>query len=193
MMSLWKHPGHLLPGTSEPSFDATDPTCWPTLDAAEHVMMYLDLVGYLPDDILVKLDRASMGVSLEARVPLLDHRVIEFAWSLPLALKQRKGSTKWVLRRVLDKYLPPQLVNRPKRGFHLPIADWLRGPLRDWGAALLDERRLRDEALFEPAPIRMKWKQHQAGETRWDYELWTVLMFQAWRDSVALSEQLVSH
>ena len=192
MMSLWKHPGHLLPGTREPSIDATDPTCWPTLDAAEHVMMYLDLVGYLPDDILVKLDRASMGVSLEARVPFLDHRVIEFAWSLPLTVKQRKGSAKWVLRRVLDKYVPRQLVNRPKRGFHLPITAWLRGPLRDWGEALLDERRLRDEALFEPAPIRLRWKQHQAGETRWDYELWTVLMFQAWRDSIALSDQLVS-
>lgn len=193
MMSLWKHPNHLLPGTREPSLGATDPACWPTLDVAEHVMMYLDLVGYLPDDILVKLDRASMGVSLEARVPLLDHRVIEFAWSLPLTLKQRDGSAKWVLRRVLDKYVPPHLVDRPKRGFHLPIAAWLRGPLRDWGEALLDERRLRDEGLFEPAPIRTKWKQHQVEETRGDYELWTVLMFQAWRDSNALSDQLVTH
>jgi asparagine synthase (glutamine-hydrolysing) len=155
--------------------------------------MYLDCVGYLPDDILVKLDRASMGVSLETRVPLLDHRVIEFAWRLPLSLKLRRGTGKWALRQVLDKYVPRRLVERPKRGFHMPIADWLRGPLRDWAEALLDERRLRDSGMFQPQPIRQKWSQHLTGETRWDYELWTVLMFQSWLTANAPNKQRVSH
>jgi len=193
MMSLWKHPSDVIPGTHEPIIATTNRSNWPTLDSAEHVMMYLDLVGYLPDDILVKLDRASMGVSLEARLPLLDHRVVELAWSLALGLKLRNGSGKWVLRRVLDRYVPSRLVDRPKRGFHLPITDWLRGPLRDWGEALLDERRLREGGVFEPGPIRRLWSQHQTRETGWDYALWTVLMFQAWQDSIASGEKLVSH
>ena len=193
MMSMWKHPTELIPATSELPVPATDQSSWPHLDTAEHVMMYLDLVGYLPDDILVKLDRASMGVSLEARTPLLDHRVIEFAWSLPLQHKLRNGSGKWVLRRVLDKYMPRHLVDRPKRGFHMPIAAWLRGPLRDWGEALLDERRLRDAGIFQPEPVRRKWTQHQAQETCWDSALWSVLMFQSWLDAMAPNDQLVSH
>jgi asparagine synthase (glutamine-hydrolysing) len=171
---------------------ATDPKRWPNLRGIpEHIMMYLDLVAYLPDDILVKLDRASMGVSLEARVPLLDHRVIEFAWRTPLSFKLRGGVGKWLLRQVLYRYVPRQLVERPKRGFGMPIAEWLIGPLRDWAEALLDERRLRDEGMLEPKLIRKKWAEHLSKETRWDYDLWTVLMFQAWMESRTQVEQSV--
>jgi asparagine synthase (glutamine-hydrolysing) len=153
--------------------------------------MYLDTVAYLPDDILVKLDRASMGVSLEARVPLLDHRVIEFAWRLPLSLKLRGGG-KWIMRRVLDRYVPRRLVDRPKRGFHMPIADWLRGSLRPWAEELLDEKRLREGGVIEPEPVRRKWQEHLTGVSRWDYHLWTVLMLQAWMDTTATSRSLVT-
>jgi asparagine synthase (glutamine-hydrolysing) len=194
MMSLWKHPREVVPGACEELVPATDPRSRADVgEVPANIMMYLDCVGYLPDDILVKLDRASMGVSLESRVPLLDHRVIEFAWRLPLKLKLRHGAGKWILRQVLDKYVPRRLVERPKRGFHMPIAAWLRGPLRDWAEALLNDRRLRDSGLFQPGPIRQKWSQHLAGETRWDYELWTVLMFQSWLTANVPSEQRVSH
>ena len=194
MMSLWKHPGEIVPGAREQLVPATDPRCRANVgEVAANIMMYLDCIGYLPSDILVKLDRASMAVSLETRVPLLDHRVIEFAWRLPLRLKLRRGRGKWILRQVLDKYVPRRLVDRPKRGFHMPIADWLRGPLRDWAEALLDERRLLDSGVFQPGPIRQRWSQHLAGETRWDYELWTVLMFQSWLSANGASKQRVSH
>jgi asparagine synthase (glutamine-hydrolysing) len=184
MMSYWKQPSVILPGVREQVVPATDPTRWPVPDGVpQHLIMFLDSVGYLPDDILVKLDRASMGVSLEARVPLLDHRVIEFAWRTPLALKLRHGTGKWLLRQVLYKYVPRPLVERPKQGFGMPIAGWLRGPLRDWAEALLDADRLRDQGMLEPRPIRQKWAEHLSGETRWDYHLWTVLMFQAWLDA----------
>jgi asparagine synthase (glutamine-hydrolysing) len=180
MMSYWKDPAAVVPDAREPLIPATDASRAPRLDGrSAHLMMYLDLVGYLPDDILVKLDRASMGVSLEARVPLLDHRVIEFAWRVPLSLQLRQGTGKLVLRQLLHRYVPPGLVERPKQGFGMPIAEWLRGPLRDWAETLLDERSVRDRGL-DPQPVRRKWLQHLSGETRWDYELWTMLMFQAW-------------
>ena len=181
MMSFWKDPSVLIPEAPEPLVAATDPARWADRSrgvAAE--MMYLDFVTYLPDDILVKMDRASMGVSLEARIPLLDHRLIEFAWSLPASVKRRNGVSKWPLRELLYRHVPRHLVDRPKRGFAVPIAAWLRGPLRDWADDLLDERRLRDEGLLDPAPIRRKWAEHLSGRTNADYALWAVLMFQAW-------------
>jgi asparagine synthase (glutamine-hydrolysing) len=146
-------------------------------------MMYLDQITDLPDDILVKLDRASMAVSLESRIPLLDHRVIEFAWQLPLSLKMRRGRGKWVLRELLARYLPKALTDRPKKGFDIPLADWLRGPLRDWAEALLDEGRLRREGMLHPEPIRQKWLQHLRGTANWNLDLWTVLMFQGWLEA----------
>jgi asparagine synthase (glutamine-hydrolysing) len=121
-----------------------------------------------------------MSVSLEGRIPYLDHRVVEFAWQLPLSLKIREGQGKWLLRQVLYRYVPKALIDRPKTGFGVPIGAWLRGPLREWAESLLEERRLRDQGFLNPAPIRERWAQHLAREQNCEYELWDVLMFQSW-------------
>jgi asparagine synthase (glutamine-hydrolysing) len=181
MVSQWRDPEQIVIGGRELSTPITDRSAWPVLSDFTERMMYLDLITYLPDDILTKVDRASMAVGLEARVPLLDHRVVEFAWKLPLSLKIRKeGEGKWLLRRLLDRYVPKELIERPKMGFGVPLDSWLRGPLREWAEDLLDEPRLRREGYFDPAPIREKWTEHLSGQRNWQYPLWNVLMFQAW-------------
>lgn len=182
LASLWKAPTSLAIGANEPPTMLTHRGEWANLQDFVQQMMYLDTVTYLPDDILVKLDRASMGVSLEGRVPYLGHRVVEFAWQLPLSMKIRNGAGKWILRRVLYRYVPPELVERPKMGFNVPIDTWLRGPLRDWAETLLDERRLRQEGFLNPAPIREKWAQHVSGRRNWQHNLWVILMFESWLD-----------
>ena len=183
LVSHWPQPSELVIGATEPPTVLTDLDQQPQTDHFVHQMMALDMLTYLPDDILTKVDRAAMGVSLETRVPLLDHRVVEFAWRLPLDYKLHDGVGKWPLRQVLYKYVPRELIERPKMGFGVPIDSWLRGPLREWAEDLLDERRLRREGYFNPEPIRVKWLEHLSGKRNWQYHLWDVLMFQAWLEN----------
>jgi asparagine synthase (glutamine-hydrolysing) len=190
LVSQWKNPRSIVVDSFELPTLLTQRDEWPGIRDFAHRMMFLDTVTYLPDDILVKLDRASMGVSLESRVPLLDHRIIEFAWQLPLRMKIRERQSKWLLRQVLYKYVPPELVNRPKAGFGIPIHQWLRGPLRSWAEELLDAGRLRREGFFDPGPIREKWDQHLSGKYNWMYPLWNVLMFQAWLEAEAVPSEV---
>lgn len=174
---------------AEVMLDATEPDniVWDASIAADMPnlldrMQFLDLVTYLPDDILTKVDRTSMAVALEARVPLIDHRIVEFAWRLPAHAKMRNGTRKWLLRQVLYRHVPRELVERPKMGFSIPLGEWLRGPLRNWAETLLAEKRLRDGNLFNVAHVRRHWVEHLRGQRNWQYLLWSVLMFEAWRD-----------
>ncbi len=184
LVSQWKKPADVIVGAHEPATLLTDPTGWTNTSSLTERMMFLDLVTYLPDDILVKVDRASMGVSLEARAPYLDdHETVEFAWGLPLRMKVRNGQGKWILRQVLYKYVPRKLVERPKMGFGVPIDSWLRNPLRDWAEALLDAGRLHREGFFHPEPVRQKWAEHLGCDCNWQYDLWSILMFQAWLEA----------
>lgn len=180
LVSHWSDPGSLVIGGVEPPTLLVDDQHRPGTGHFVHDMMALDLLTYLPDDILAKVDRAAMGVSLETRVPFLDHQVVEFAWSLPLDYKLKHGVSKWPLRQILDRHVPRELTERPKMGFGVPIDSWLRGPLRDWAEDLLSEGRLRQEGYFHAGPIRAKWSEHIAGKRNWQYHLWDVLMFQAW-------------
>ena len=180
IVSQWDNPDQIVLGGSEPAtlMSSLQVELKDLSDVERMVLM--DLLTYLPDDILTKLDRAAMGVSLETRIPFLDHRVVEFAWSLPQTMKLRDGVSKWALRQVLYRHVPRELIERPKIGFGLPIGSWLRGPLRDWAESLLNETRLRREGYFDPIPVRQKWLEHLSGRRDWQHHLWNVLMFQIW-------------
>lgn len=182
LASHWYKPEDVVMGSSEPPTVLTsgDYTGFAT---PSELMMYLDTVSYLPDDILVKVDRATMAVSLEGRIPFLDHRVAEFAWRLPLLMRVREKEGKWILRQVLYRYVPRELVDRPKAGFGIPLSSWLLGPLRDWAESLLSEDRLRSDGFFNSQPIRQLWQEHTSGKGSWQYHLWDVLMFQAWLET----------
>jgi asparagine synthase (glutamine-hydrolysing) len=181
LLSHWKNPDQVVRKGHEPQTILLDRSRWPAFRNFTETMMYLDMMTYLPDDILVKVDRASMGVSLEARAPLLDdHRVIEFAWRLPMAMKYRNGQSKWILRQVLYRHVPRKLIERPKMGFGVPIDSWLRGPLKNWADSLLEENRLTRQGYLNPIPIRQKWTDHLSGKNNWQYYLWDILMFQSW-------------
>lgn len=187
LVSEWRDPAEVVRGETgrvqEPPSLLDDPVPSQGVEEGPLRMMYRDSLTYLPDDILCKVDRAAMAVSLETRVPFLDHRVAELAWLLPLGMKIRGGQGKWALRQVLYRHVPRELIDRPKAGFGIPVGQWLRGPLRAWAANLLDEKRLRSEGYFYSAPIRTRWAEHMSGRRDHTASLWAVLMFQAWLEA----------
>jgi asparagine synthase (glutamine-hydrolysing) len=181
LTSTWPDPQRLLvTGGESPARLPSDGFASPP-----ERMMLADLQGYLPDDILTKVDRATMGASLEARAPLLDHRVVEFAWRLPIGQKIRSGEGKWLLRRILERHVPHSLTDRPKQGFGVPIDAWLRGPLLPWAQQLLSESRLRREGYLRPEPVRTALAEHLSGRHNRQHQLWNILMFEAWLDDQA--------
>ncbi len=180
LITHWE-PSEIMPGIVEPKGIVWDASLRKQIPGLLERAQFLDLVTYLPDDILTKVDRASMAVALEARVPLLDHRVVEFAWRLPRSAKIRGGTSKWLLRQVLYRHVPPALIERPKMGFGIPLGEWLRGPLRDWAETLLAEHRLRDAGLVDAGLVRQLWQAHLDGHRNWQYLLWDVLMLESWR------------
>ena len=181
LVSQWERPEEVAAAGREPRGPMWDPTIARDFHDLVPRMQFLDMITYLPDDILTKVDRATMAVGLEGRVPLLDHRVVAYSWSLPLEFKLRGGRSKWLLRQVLDRYVPRSLIDRPKMGFGVPIDAWLRGPLREWAESLLAPARLASDGFVRVEPVRQAWREHLEGSRNWQYPLWTVLMLQAWR------------
>lgn len=186
LVSYWDDPESLVLRGNEPPMAVCAGDKGDVCTDFIHQAMYWDLMSYLPDDNLAKIDRASMAVSLETRLPLLDHRLVEFAWRVPLDMKVRATQGKWLLRQVLNKYVPMELIDRPKMGFSVPIGQWLRGPLRDWAEGLLNERRLRQEGFFNAQLVKDRWREHLSGKRNWQLALWGILMFQAWHESAQL-------
>jgi len=183
VISHWKNSEQLVIGAKKVPTALTDKSQWSNVDSFEEWMMSIDAQQYMVDDILVKVDRAAMANSLEVRVPMLDHRVVELAWQLPIDMKIRDKSGKWVLREVLYKYVPKELIERPKKGFSIPLAQWLRGPLREWAEPLLAEKRLIEEGYFYSDKIRQAWEEHLQSKKDNSSKLWSVLMFQSWLDN----------
>ena len=182
-LSYWSQATSLVLGGSEPCFWLNETGAGPTIEPLAHRFMFIDSLFGLPEDMLTKVDRASSAVSLEVRVPLLDHRVAAFAWRLPMEMKVRSETqSKWVLRALLRRYVPAELFERPKQGFGVPIAQWLRGPLRDWAETLLNEERLRREGFLDPVRVRLQWQRLLKGRYEWENKMWIILMFQAWRE-----------
>jgi asparagine synthase (glutamine-hydrolysing) len=189
MNSYYHWPNEMVRGGFEPPTVANHPKDWPSGLSSLGLMMYQDTCQYLPDDILVKVDRASMAVSLESRIPLLDPAVAQFAWSIPLSQHFADGRGKWILRQILERYVPKPLIDRPKTGFGIPIGTWLRSDLRDWAQPLLDPTRLASDGFFDPAIVNTRWQQHlQSNSTDWSYHLWIILMFQAWLENWKLEK-----
>lgn len=180
LVSEWADPASMVVDGSLPLNALDDHSSWPRLSDPVARMMAMDAMTYLPDDILTKVDRASMAVSLETRAPFLDRDVMEFAWRLPMRMKIRNGQGKWILRQLLDRHVPRRLIERPKMGFGVPLDQWLRGPLKEWAGDLLNEDRLRREGYLRPEVIIPTWNAHVRGEGNFGYRLWSVLMFQAW-------------
>lgn len=185
VISHWKNAEQLVIGAKKVPTALTDKSQWSNVDSFEEWMMSIDAQQYMVDDILVKVDRAAMANSLEVRVPMLDHRLVELAWQLPLNMKIRDKSGKWILREVLYKYVPKELIERPKKGFSIPLAQWLRGPLREWAEPLIAEKRIIEEGYFYPDKIRQAWQEHLEGHKDNSSKLWSVLMFQSWLDNEA--------
>jgi asparagine synthase (glutamine-hydrolysing) len=179
IVSIWNNPEDVVIGAHEPLLLA-DPELARAFPHIAERMMLNDAIMYLPDDILAKVDRASMAVSLEVRVPLLNHHIMEFAWRLPLDVKLRGNVTKWALRQILYRYVPRALIERPKQGFMVPLDDWLRGPLRHWVDDLIAPDTLRRDGFFDPETIGARWRDHRNREWDWGYALWNVAMFQSW-------------
>ncbi len=182
LASTWDDPAALVKGASEPLIPLTDPAQQPENMSFAEKMMYWDALSYLPNDILVKVDRASMAVSLEARAPLLDRKIYEYVWSLPESVKIKDGKGKWLLREVLARHVPRELFERPKQGFAMPVGDWLRGDLRDWAEVLLDEKSLKGDDILDAGLVRKIWAEHQSGHGNHAERLWSVLMFQSWKE-----------
>jgi len=180
LISNWQNPNEILLNGKEPRTFLTNYESELTKLDGQQQMMLLDSMTYLPDDILVKTDRAAMATSLETRAPFLNHKLLEYAWQIPQPLKLKKTQSKWILRQILYKYIPKKLVERPKVGFGVPIDSWLRGPLKDWAQALLDKTKLRNQGFFNPDSINIKWTEHLSGKKNWQYEIWSILMFQEW-------------
>ncbi len=179
----WKNPQEAVLNSHTPSTVLTDSELWLDIKDPVQRMAYLDIKSRLPDSILAKVDRSSMSVSLEVRAPLIDYTIMELSAKIPTSMKINGVHGKWLLRKLLYKYVPQEMVDRPKRGFSMPINVWLRGPLRDWAESLLDERRLKEEGFFDAGVVRKKWKEHLSGEASWHYQLWDILMYQAWLEN----------
>ena len=180
LISNWQNPNEILLNGKEPRTFLTNFKSELTKLDDQQQMMLLDSMTYLPDDILVKTDRAAMATSLETRAPFLNHKLLEYVWKIPQPLKLKKTQSKWILRQILYKYIPKKLVERPKVGFGVPIDSWLRGPLKDWAQALLDKTKLKNQGFFNSDLVNIKWTEHLSGKKNWQHEIWSILMFQEW-------------
>jgi asparagine synthase (glutamine-hydrolysing) len=192
LVTHWNEPDSLVVGARSVDTLVDHAEDWPQVGGLENLLMALDTRTYLPDDILVKLDRATMAVGLEARVPLLDYRVVEWAAALPPEAKIVDGQSKHLLRRILRDYVPDEVMDRPKTGFGVPLGEWLRGPLRGWAEELLAPSRLAGEGFLHAEPVQTMWREHQGRRRDWEFHLWDVLMFQSWQESTAAPIHIVA-